>query len=354
MKKSLLLIVCVCTVLTSSAQLKVKDGGNTIAGADDFSSSYYIQMGASSAQTSGYNIGVAGKTEMTNASGISCGVYGNAKGTGKNYGVAGDLNSSCTNGAAILGSTLSALGQSISGKYAGYFYGNTYVNGTLTATQVVQTSDKRLKENISPLSLLEKSTLNKVLDMNIVSYNYKQQIPDGFSLEEVAKSTGVCPEQKHIGVIAQELQAIYPELVVEGQDGYLAVNYVEMVPILIRCIQELSQKVTDLEEEINSTTSFSGSSTDVDGLNTKKNVLYPNNPNPFKERTVIRFTLADDATNAFICIFDMSGKMLRKLPVSSNDSNVSINGGELGEGMFFYTLIVNGREIDTKRMIISK
>ncbi len=46
--------------------------------------------------------------------------------------------------------------------------------------------------------------------------------------------------------------------------------------------------------------------------------------------------------------------MLKKLPVSSGMTSVSINGWELGEGMFLYTLIVNGREIDTKRMIMTK
>ena len=81
-------------------------------------------------------------------------------------------------------------------------------------------------------------------------------------------------------------------------------------------------------------------------------VLSP--PNPFKEQTTIRFQLADDAQNAAICIFDMTGKMLKKLPISSGDTCVSINGWELGEGMFLYALIVNGREIDTKRMIITR
>jgi hypothetical protein len=50
----------------------------------------------------------------------------------------------------------------------------------------------------------------------------------------------------------------------------------------------------------------------------------------------------------------MTGKMLKKLPISSGETSVSINGWELGEGMFLYTLMVNGREIDTKRMIIAK
>jgi len=50
----------------------------------------------------------------------------------------------------------------------------------------------------------------------------------------------------------------------------------------------------------------------------------------------------------------MSGKMLKKLPVSSGMVSVTINGYELGEGMFLYSLLVNGLEIDTKRMILSK
>ena len=43
----------------------------------------------------------------------------------------------------------------------------------------------------------------------------------------------------------------------------------------------------------------------------------------------------------------MTGKILKKLPISSGEANVAVNGWELGEGMFLYTLIVNGREIDT-------
>ena len=82
--------------------------------------------------------------------------------------------------------------------------------------------------------------------------------------------------------------------------------------------------------------------------------LYQNNPNPFKEQTVIRFKLADNVQEAAICIFDMTGKTIKKLPISSGMESVSVGGYELGEGMFLYSLVVNGKEIDTKRMIISK
>ena len=50
----------------------------------------------------------------------------------------------------------------------------------------------------------------------------------------------------------------------------------------------------------------------------------------------------------------MTDKAIGKLPVSSGMESVSIGGNELGEGMFLFSLVVNGQEIDTKRMIISK
>ena len=50
----------------------------------------------------------------------------------------------------------------------------------------------------------------------------------------------------------------------------------------------------------------------------------------------------------------MTGKTIKKLPISSGMDSVSVGGYELGEGMFLYSLVVNGQEIDTKKMIISK
>jgi hypothetical protein len=99
---------------------------------------------------------------------------------------------------------------------------------------------------------------------------------------------------------------------------------------------------------------MSASATNVGNRTAQKNILYQNTPNPAKEQTIIRYQLADNTKDAAICIFDMQGKMLKKLPVSSDNDSVTINGYELGQGMFLYSLVVNGQEIDTKKMIITK
>lgn len=143
-------------------------------------------------------------------------------------------------------------------------------------------------------------------------------------------------------------------MVQEGKDGYLAVNYAELVPVLIRSIQVLKQEVDELKGVDGSARMAPQSSGVNPTIATSKNKLFQNTPNPFKEETVIRFQLADDACDAAICIFDMSGKMLKQMSVDSSMQSVTIGGNELSAGMYLYSLVVNGNEIDTKRMILSK
>jgi len=210
--------------------------------------------------------------------------------------------------------------------------------------------------------------LENLLSMNVIQYNMKSRILEELTdeigkneteeehkaYEKLMKDEMKLCARRHFGIDAEELQKIYPDLVLEGQDGYLAVNYVELVPLLIRSIQELKQELDAVKGESKAMTrSISNESAGFNATATG-NVLYQNNPNPFKEQTTIRFSLADDVQDASICIFDMTGKMLNTLPISSGDSSVSVNGWELGEGMFLYSLIVNGQVIDTKRMVIIK
>ena len=257
-----------------------------------------------------------------------------------------------------MGADQGVIGYNLTAKYAGYFLGNTYVSGTLTANQVVQSSDFRLKDNIVSLSTREESTLNKLLDMNVVEYNYKPmipslEVPDSVSMADVVKTAGLDTGKKHIGLIAQELKELYPNLVVEGQDGYLGINYMEIVPLLIRSIQELNEKVNVLEKNTEDG-AMSRSVNGVGDIAAKCTVLYQNTPNPFTERTTIRFSLPEDAQNAYIYIFDMTGKMQKQIPVDASMQSITINGYELSAGMYIYSLVVNGKEMDTKRMILSK
>jgi len=250
------------------------------------------------------------------------------------------------------------------GKYAGYFFGNTYVCGDLTAYNFITPSDIRLKENITFLSEDDSnSALSNILAMNVFKYNYKEleisdeemQINkelDNKTLEEMISEKHKMAQQLHFGLSAQELKDIYPNLVIEGQDGYLGVNYVELVPVLIRSIQELKQEIDELKGS--ETVRKSLTHTNLNSTSAGENVLYQNIPNPFNGQTIIRFRLAEDAQEASICIFDLQGKMLKDIPLSKGMDQITVNSFEMGKGMFLYSLLVNGQEICTKKMIISK
>ncbi len=379
MKKTIISLLLLAVPVVMSAQLKVFSTGN-VSLKTTANNPYAYLMVSPSTYTgySSYSIGTLSSTYVTKAfsAGVmatafsdsplssyrSFGVIGKAGNatSGYNYGLFGMLPGS-NNGGAVVGVLSDQMGIYINGRYAGYFNGDTKVNGTLYATSVQNTSDIRLKENI--VSLIDKedgnTTLDKIRRMNVIEYNFKSQteIPqaerDTISPEMIRKDDELSKD-RHYGLSAQELQTLYPYLVKEGQDGYLTVNYIELVPILIRSIQELKQELDEVKGVSGNAKMTRGTTTAVSGASASYNVLYQNTPNPFKEQTTIRFSLAKDAHDAAICIFDMTGKMLKKLPISSGETSVSINGWELGEGMFLYTLMVNGREIDTKRMIITK
>ena len=182
------------------------------------------------------------------------------------------------------------------------------------------------------------------------------------SYESLKKEEEELYSRRHFGLSAKELEKVYPNLVLKGQDGYQYINYTELVPILIRSIQELKAELDEVKsKDTDVKRARAASFEEDDPLDVKDATSIPamatlaqNTPNPFSERTTIRFTLPENAQNAFIYIFDMSGKMQKQIPVDSSMESVIIEGYELRAGMYIYSLVIGGKEIDTKRMILSK
>ena len=162
-------------------------------------------------------------------------------------GVAGTIDQSHSNGGI---GVLGAIRQGAyvippsggAGLYAGFFSGPVRVTSTLTAASVTTTSDVRLKQGIEPLSTRE--VANAIMQLRPISYYFKQ---DKDSTQYVFGDDSKAMETKHYGLVAQEVQQILPNLVYENCDGYLSVNYTELIPLLIQEIQELSAEVKALK-----------------------------------------------------------------------------------------------------------
>ena len=111
------------------------------------------------------------------------------------------------------------------------------VSGEIRATGDIvafYSSDERLKENIQPIQ----NAVDKINQMGGYNYDWKE----GF--ETIHSHKG-----HDLGVIAQEVQSVLPEVVTERETGYLAVDYVKLVPVLIEAIKELSAKIDRLENK---------------------------------------------------------------------------------------------------------
>ena len=102
------------------------------------------------------------------------------------------------------------------------------------------TSDVRLKENVKPLD----NALDKITKINGVEFDWKQ-------LTEEEKKTIHGNEGHDVGVIAQEIEEVLPEVVTERDTGYKAVKYEKIVPLLIEAIKEQQQQINRLEEKLN-------------------------------------------------------------------------------------------------------
>lgn len=397
MKKVIFLILLATTSLVASAQLKVDAGGKVVissnndttyskllVGNNDYGGAFINNVGISSSTAvmdGKNNIGIIGgisaDSNMTNERNYgTLGVVSPINNThGRNYGLCGMIgfDGNHYGGAGLYATNYTYFlyyPTNIQGDYAGYFAGSVNISGNFTTPNVFIPTDRRLGENVVSLNERGKgtNTLNNLLSMNVIEYNMKSRIIDelpddiGENITEIERDAYKqlkndemkMSSRRHFGIDAEELQKIYPDLVMEGQDGYLSVNYVELVPILIRSIQVLKQELDEVKGGTEAKTrSVSAELSNFSSVTTG-NILYQNTPNPFKEQTIIRFCLADGVNDASICIFDMTGKTIKKLPISSGMDSVSVGGYELGEGMFFYSLIVNGQEIDTKKMIITK
>jgi len=109
-----------------------------------------------------------------------------------------------------------------------------YVSGAAYATIVWQSSDLSLKENIEPI----KSPLQKLRDVNGVSFTWKQ---------EGNENRGF-PGGRHLGVVAQDVQKVFPEVVQDGPEGEKAVAYSELIPILIEAMKE-QQNLIDAQQK---------------------------------------------------------------------------------------------------------
>jgi hypothetical protein len=166
--------------------------------------------------------GVAGGTGGTGGTGVS-GVSGVSGGTGGTGGTAGTITSSTSTWVAVYSEATTLNG----------FTDLTFNSGTKVLTcggDIVAFSDIRKKKNLQKLT----DALSKIKRINGYTYEF----------------IDVINPRRNAGVIAQEVQTVFPEVVYDNDDGTLSVAYGNMASLFVESIKELEARVTELEKKL--------------------------------------------------------------------------------------------------------
>ena len=134
-----------------------------------------------------------------------------------------------------------------------------------------------------------------------------------------------------------------------------------LIPVLTKAIQELSAKVDALEAQLAQAPSQTvllreGQISTVEKrlLADQSFSLSQNIPNPFTESTLISYNIPANVNRALLAIFDLNGKMLLQYNLVQGKNQLTIRGSQLPAGMYIYSLIADGAEVVSKRMVLSK
>jgi len=99
------------------------------------------------------------------------------------------------------------------------------------------------------------------LDLQGVRYEWKTEaelasvnMNKGVDVKETDKRPFNFPDGSQLGVIAQDVEKIVPELVQTGSDGLKSVDYIKMIPLLIEAIKEQQKQIDELKSQINTLT----------------------------------------------------------------------------------------------------
>ena len=410
--KKLLVVALAAVGLSAGAQVKVANGGNVGIGYNNPTSKLHVV--GNSFFDGNVGIGLLNPTNKLHVIGnsffngsISIGQHTNN--TTSRLWVEGsvrisdwtdivfDWSGKCCGSPVIYPSTdwylqLGKLGRRVGSIYAYEIHSENYYGK----------SDERMKENIT---LLE-NPIEKIMRIFAYSYNFKEELyPECLPSEVKSELT-----RKQIGFIAQELEVEFPELVriPESDSDFYSINYMGMIPVLLEGIKaqqntiesqqvqinqqqaeidilqavagqefsleelnELRNSVTDLQNDnlvlrtmltdlqnivlsCCENTNFPPGDNPQTGT-TEKAVLYQNTPNPFTSNTEILCYIPQMENNAFIYIYNLNGIELMSFPITQTGySTVIVDGSVLPAGMYFYTLVVDGTIIDTKRMILTR
>lgn len=250
----------------------------------------------------------------------------------------------------------------------------TVVEGQVSYT----TSDKRFKFNIQE----SVKGLEFIKKLRPVSYQFDTRKFDEFLIKNMPDSLrekrlnniDYKPSTNiiHTGFLAQEVEQAAKDchfvtdivhIPADGNDNY-SISYQAIVVPLVKAVQEqqstidsLKTQLAQLSQLIKAMSSMprTGQADNAQAIqlgNADVVALGQNVPNPFSEQTIINYSIPQTAGSAQILFYDPSGVLIKTIDIKTKGKGqLTVFASDLSGGLYSYTLVIDGRISDTKKMV---
>lgn len=235
-------------------------------------------------------------------------------------------------------------------------------------------SDGRFKENVNEdvpgLTFITKlRPVTYTINTEKLDEHIMQSMPDSnLKARKIKKQESYAQAAAKIqtGFIAQEVEKTAKEIGYNFDgvnapknltDNY-SIAYSQFVVPLVKAVQELSKQNDDLKREMVELRNLIKGNTEGSIQLTESNgtaKLFQNTPNPFSKLTIIRYTIPSTTKNAMISITSLGGVKVKEFDLKNNaGQRIEIIGGQLSPGTYIYSLLLDGRLVDSKKMILTQ
>ena len=211
------------------------------------------------------------------------------------------------------------------------------VNGVIRTIGIFATSDKKFKKDIKPIT----SALETVTALSGKTYHWDKTSSKSINFDS----------NNHSGFIAQELEKVLPHLVATSDTGEKAVNYMELIPYLVEAIKEQQSQIEELKSQISD--NFQKQNQDLIALDNTKIISV--SPNPSNDVIAVSMNIEKSVANAKLMVYDLKGAILSSLNINERDNNITktLQKDNFGKGVYIVSLVVNGKSIDSKKIIFN-
>ena len=235
---------------------------------------------------------------------------------------------------------------------AGYFAGTVTTSGS-----IINLSDQAVKTGVEEAP----NALEFLSNLHPVSYNYDLETYPDMGLEG-----GL-----HYGFIAQEIQAVSPELTkaihhpgtyseegeyLGGSMDLLGINYIEIIPLLVKAIQEQQAMIDACCSDAKSLQQNGPDHhMDLKLENKAAPMLFQNMPNPHQGQCIIKYFLPADQASYELQFFDQFGNLIRIVELNEKGlGQINLDASSLASGIYSYALMSDGKVLDVKKMVKTK